>query len=222
MRRVSFFLLFIFSLTSCNQSGFTIEGTVSHPLFEEGTVYLVALDGPISKQVDSTRVKEGKFSFRLKADSMEVRILRMAPKYPETVQDLVLVAEKGELRAELGKISKGEGTSLNDKLQQWKNRKDLYDSTLWNLYNLRDVELSSEKQQDSLRALSDSIYKEFLDGNIKFMHENLFNGIGLFVFKLYFHSLTAEEKNDVVGKTGNLYFEHDAELKQRVQAASNP
>lgn len=220
-RNFSLFLLFLLGF-SCSRDRFTIEGSVTEPLFLGEKVYLVALDGPVSRQVDSTLVKEGSFSFSLKADTMEVRIIRIAPKFPATIQDLVVIAEKGTLTATLGTVSRGGGTPLNDRLQRWKDNKELHDSTLWQIYRKKETPGLSPAAGDSLTAMADSVRQRFRTFNVGYLEQNLHNGIGLLLFKLYFHSLTADEKNRVMQQTGDLYFRHDAELRQRMNLPPQP
>lgn len=221
IRSFCIFILFL-QFVSCSHDRFTVEGSVTDPLFAGEKVYLVALDGPVSRQVDSTRVKRGTFSFSLTADSMEVRILRIAPKFPATIQDLVVIAEKGTLTATLGTVSRGGGTPLNDRLQRWKDNKELHDSTLWNIYRQKEMTGFSPATGDSLTALADSVRQRFHTFNVSYLEQNLHNGIGLLLFKLYFHALTANEKNRVMQQTGDLYFRHDAELRQRMNLPAKP
>ncbi|MBP7504082.1 MAG: DUF4369 domain-containing protein [Prolixibacteraceae bacterium] len=210
-------LFFVLIISACSGDRFTVEGTVTDPLFRGEKVYLVALDGPVSRQVDSTLIREGKFRFSLKADSMEVRILRVAPKYPATIQDLVVIAEKGNLTASLGKVSRGGGTRLNDRLHSWKKDKEVHDSLLWVIYRQKEESTLHPALRDTLSARADAIHRSFREGNITLLEQNLRNGIGLLLFKLYFHDLPVEVKNRVMQETGDLYFRHDAELANQLR-----
>jgi len=211
-----YLLVVIIVLSSCKQS-FVIEGYVDNVTFWESKVYLVALDGPISKRVDSTLAVNGNFRFEIPADSMEVRIVRIAPKYPEMVEDLVVVAEPGTMNVKLGNKSFGRGTPINDRLQHWKERKGMFDSIQWSLLRQKREMVLSPLEKDSLDAYSKNLYTLFVSENVCTIHENLHNGIGLLLFKLYYDVISSDDKNSILEKTGMKYFNRDRELKKRIE-----
>ncbi len=64
MKEICFALLALVVTASCTRTEtITVRGTVSDPKLNNSKVYFVALDGPISKDVDSTIIVDGKFSF---------------------------------------------------------------------------------------------------------------------------------------------------------------
>lgn len=206
--------ILVFSACSHPQGKFVINGAVPDEIFWGEKVYLVALDGPISQKVDSTIVQHGAFSFVIPADSLDVRVLRMAAKLPHMIEDLVVVAEEGVLNVNLDVKSSGKGTPLNNRLQIWKESKTMHDS----IQRVTSLKLRSEAitpiQSDSLINLSKEMRAAFNDESTCFLLENKHNGIGLLLFKLFHQSLEANVKNQVLQATGNLYFERDAQLKQ--------
>lgn len=216
MRTYIILLFTVLAFTSCRKS-FVVEGFVDNVTFWESKVYLVALDGPLSKRVDSTMAVNGMFRFEIPADSMEVRIVRMAPKYPEMVEDLVVIGEPGIVNVKLGNRSFGSGTPINDRLQHWKERKGMFDSIQWSLYRQkRDAQLA-QLEKDSIDTYSNDLYSLFVSENVCVIHENLHNGIGLLLFKLYYDVIPADDKNAILAKTGMKYFNRDMELNKRVE-----
>ncbi|MQY78569.1 MAG: DUF4369 domain-containing protein [Bacteroidetes bacterium] len=211
------FTLFFVLLIACKKQTYRINGTVENEIFWGEKVYLVALDAPITKNVDSTVIKNGSFHFRGEADSMEVRILRFAPKFPDFVEDLVVVLEPGTINAQLGVISSGHGTRLNYKLHEWKINKARYDSIQWNISRLKKSGNITQGKKDSLTNHAKELSDIFLSENLYTINKNIHNGIGLLLFKLYYHAIPAEERNKILDKVGNIYFERDAQLRQQVQ-----
>jgi hypothetical protein len=216
--RKSILILFILSLiaSSCaDQPEFTIEGKVPNFIFQGSKVYLVALDAPVTKNVDSTTVENGKFSFTIPADSFSVKILRIQAKYPFIVEDLVVIPEPGRIDVVLDSVSHGNGTKLNNILGQWKLRKHFYDTAQWNLFAQKNAITGDKAASDSLMKVSEKMNQVFMSDNICLLNENLYNGIGLLLYKIYFDRLPDSEKNYVTQKTGKMYIEKDAELKKR-------
>ena len=64
----------------------------------------------------------------------------------------------------------------------------------------------------------DNMYKSYV---MKLMNENINNGIGLLLFKVYYPELTTEDKQRILKKTGNLYIRKDAQLKLMVEKDRN-
>lgn len=214
-----FFLLInvlLFLTASCKKPQvFRIEGIVPAQVFSGSKVYLVALDAPITKNVDSTIVENGSFSFETEADSFSVRILRIPAKFPDIIEDLIVIAEPGTINVVLDSTSHGHGTRLNNILQNWKERKHFHDSLQWDIVQQINFARTDQAKNDSLTAVSEKTIESMLSDNIRILNENLFNGIGLLIYKLYFDALPASEKNYVTQKTGKLYLEKDAQLRAR-------
>lgn len=219
MKQILLLITILVAFSSCKKR-FVVDGYVDNATFWDSKVYLVALDGPVSKRVDSVMAVNGLFQFKIPADSMEVRIVRIAPKYPEAVEDLVVVAEPGTLNVKLGYKSFGAGTPINDRLQEWKERKSMFDSIQWSLYRQKKDLIMTDAEKDSLDNYSKSLHDLFISENVCTINENLYNGIGLLLFKLYYDVLPANDKNAIINKTGMTYFERDGELKKRVNTFS--
>lgn len=215
----NFFLLItaiFFLVTSCKETPvFRIDGKVPARIFAGSKVYLVALDAPITKNVDSTIVENETFSFEIDADSFAVKILRIPAKFPDIIEDLVVIPEPGTITVVLDSVSHGYGTRLNNILQNWKEKKHFHDSLQWDIVQQRNLAGIDQAKIDSLTALSEKKSESMLSDNINMLNENLFNGIGLLIYKLYFDTLPASEKNYVTRKTGKIYLEKDAQLRAR-------
>ena len=181
-------VLILIALSSCREKPFFIvEGKVSYKAFEGSSIYLVALDAPITKNVDSTVVVDGTFTFRVKADSTIAKILRLPIRYPDMAEDLVVITEPGTLHAVIGTKSYGKGTRLNNILQRWKAAKNSYDSLQTTIFAGRDLQSMDN------------------------------NGIGLLLFKVYYQQLSPETREAVEKATKGAYYRKDKQLRNMTQ-----
>ena len=222
MKRIIVFLcsLVIFALCSKKET-IKIEGSLPDSTFNGSKIYLVALDGPISRNVDSTIITDRKFYFEKEADSMCVKILRVQARLQFSIQDLVVVLEPGDLKVNMSANSHGEGTRLNNILQSWKDKKLSYDSIRWDLNKEKRENGAAFQLIDSITNFSkkmDFMYKSYV---MKLMNDNINNGIGLLLFKVYYPELTAADKLRILKKTGNLYKRKDAQLKLMIEKDRN-
>jgi hypothetical protein len=221
MNRISIIIVVSFFLTSCNRTEtFKVEGKVTDETLNGSKIYIVALDGPVSRNVDSTFIMDGRFTFEKKADSLCVKILRVPVRYPNAIEDLVVVTESGNLNVVLSGNSHGEGTRLNNILQEWKDKKRAYDSTQFDLYSMKN-RAENPVVADSLIKVSERISKSFMSEMISLMNDNLQNGIGLLLFKVYYHALPRELKNRIIEITGDIYTDKDAQLKMMIDNDRN-
>lgn len=149
--------------------------------------------------------------FRKPADSMKIWILRVPLKVNSSIEDLVVVAEPGTLNVELSWNSSGKGLRLNEILQQWKADKHSYDSTQWSLYQQKNG-TTNQEIADSLMVQSINLNRQNKAEVLKLINENLLNGVGLLLFKVYYHELPTDYKKKIIEQAGALYSEKDAQL----------
>jgi len=214
MKKIIVFLFSILLFTSCTKKEiFKVEGSVPDSTFNGSKIYFVALDGPISRNVDSTIIDKGKFHFEKKADSLCVKILRVPARFPVIIEDLVVVLEPGNLNVSLSGNSQGEGTRLNNILQSWKEKKHSYDSVKWELYSQKNRKDIRQELIDSIVNYSGSLDNTYKSYVMQLMNENINNGIGLLLFKVYYNDLTIEDKQRILKQKGILYARKDAQLK---------
>jgi hypothetical protein len=211
-------LSLIILIISCkNQSSFIIEGSLTNENYNGSIVYLVALDAPVTRNVDSTFIRNGRFTFKLKPDSTIAKIVRVPLRYPFAVEDLVVIPETGILNVKLSENSHGEGTRLNEVLQQWKDNKHIYDSLQGSLFMGRDVRTMKKDEIDSLMKISGSLKNSFMSEVMEIIDENQNNGIGLLLFKVYFELIPVEKREAIIKQTNAIYFRKDAQLKGMIQ-----
>lgn len=212
----------LFLILSCliackSETSFIAEGTVTDPAFEGSKIYMVALDGPLSKDVDSSIIKDGKFKFEKKSDSLKVSILRVPARFPHIAEDLVIITDPGKIDVVLAEKSHGSGTHLNNILQEWKAGKQTYDSLQNNLYSRRIMKGVTQAVYDSLTECSSALKQRNMNQIVKLMKENSGNGIGLLLFKLYYYEIPADLKKRILSMEFERYISKDRQLKLMVE-----
>lgn len=139
--------------TEVTPGNFVIEGTLPANRFDSACLYLVPMQGPHPRPVDSVFVMaDGKFRFEGNVEQMAV--LRLSMKQRIGIQDLLVCTEPGLTKVTLDSISSCiEGTPQNLVLQQWKDRMQQYSADNIRLAQLRNA----GAPQDVVSFYSDSI-----------------------------------------------------------------
>lgn len=141
---------------------FVIEGTLPANRYDSACLYLVPMQGPHPRPVDSVFVNaDGKFRFEGNVEQMAVLRLAMRQRYG--VQDLLVCTEPGLTKVVLDSISTCiEGTPQNQILQQWKDRMRQYSADNVKLAQLRKAGAPDEVVtffSDSIReAMGNDLY----------------------------------------------------------------
>lgn len=141
---------------------FVIEGTLPANRYDSACLYLVPMQGPHPRPVDSVFVNaDGKFRFEGNVEQMAVLRLAMRQRYG--VQDLLVCTEPGLTKVVLDSISTCiEGTPQNQILQQWKDRMQQYSADNVKLAQLRNAGAPEEvvtSFSDSIReAMGNDLY----------------------------------------------------------------
>lgn len=112
--------------TEITPGNFVIEGTLPANRYDSACLYLVPMQGPHPRPVDSVFIKaDGKFRFEGNVEQMAALRLSMSQRYG--IQDLLVCTEPGLTRVVLDSVSNCiEGTPQNMILQQWKERIQQY------------------------------------------------------------------------------------------------
>lgn len=139
--------------TEITPGNFVIEGTLPANRYDSACLYLVPMQGPHPRPVDSVFINaDGKFHFEGNVEQMAV--LRLSMRQRIGVQDLLVCTEPGLTRVVLDSVSSCiEGTPQNMILQQWKDRMQQYSADNVKLAQLR----KSGVPEDVVTSFSDSI-----------------------------------------------------------------
>ena len=122
-RFLSIFLLALVA-ASCSMSDkgeyLTINGTID-PSFDGFNMYFRPQPFPTADIVDSCKIKNGKFTFKIVADTLSVGDVVLSFSSMQRVEPVLVAVEPGTLTMEIGKDSRAWGTPLNDTLAVWKS-----------------------------------------------------------------------------------------------------
>lgn len=196
LQRTIYILLLALCAVGCKPSvTMTIRGTA--PTECEGlNVYLVPQPYPKAEQVDSTVIRDGRFEFEVDAAEVRMCDITISRKSPVSFQRLLVMIEPGEVEVEIGEVSMGGGTPLNDELAEWKRVL----STAGN----RADELRAEIAKQSDKAVIDSLRAEMKRGydlagqrTVEIIERNI-NPLGGFLYKATERSLDSVTRQHLI------------------------
>lgn len=154
-------------------------------------IYLVPLKNPDATNVDSFKIKDGKFEF--KGNTERISIIRMAPLYRLEMQELLVVTEKGLIKVSIDSNSVAKGTPQNAALQQWKDKQMQFLR-----FNNKAFSALSKKcsKLDSVvwKVKIDSANQSVKELGIKLLKVQKGNTLGQFFYEMYAPYLNAKDK----------------------------
>lgn len=155
-------------LYSCQEKNPTtcqIIGTVNGEQYEGKRIFLVPLTGPATAEtVDSMEITNGQFHFE--PDSMQMYKILLDYHYRIGLQQLIIVAEPGEIKVSIDSISHATGTPQNDSLEQWKIHTEMHNTQLGKMRrNIAELNKAGDiEQANNLKQHADSfhlVYKNY-------------------------------------------------------------
>lgn len=146
---------------------FLITGQLPAERFDSAILYLVPMEGPHPRPVDSVFIgQDGKFMFSGNVE--QVAVLRVEMYRRIGIQDLLVVTEPGVTHVTLDSVSSAYGTPQNEALQQWKEWREAMSRKQIDLATLRKkVGKDSEQYTTAhtqLRAEQGEFNYQFLKG----------------------------------------------------------
>ena len=75
----------------------------------------------------------------------------------------------------------------------------------------------SELKLDSINECSKRVKRVFMNEVMNDIENNLYNGVGLILFKIYFYSFPVDFKNKVLSKNGDLYSRKDKQMERIIK-----
>jgi hypothetical protein len=181
-KRLIIIPLLAFLLGSCaDQRTYEIKGTLPNERYDGEYVFLLPLDGVMPRIIDSVQVKNKTFVFTGKADSAQVKIIRLRPQLRLEIQELLVVQEPGEkIWVKLDSLSSSGGTRQNESLQAWKEVKMKADHTMYILRNMHSANVDDSTGTVIMEQWK-KVQKEFSAYNRRFIEENEGTAVGRFV-----------------------------------------
>lgn len=209
-KKLLFFAGILLGLSSCS-SNYTIEGTVDK-MADGAMVLLQKQMNESFIPLDSTYVKNGKFTFRGKQDTATMALLTMESKEKLPYMPALFILENGILKVNIDTISSVSGTELNDRFHNYMESRSATDKKM--------EQLSREYVADYLSGtLTDSVFvklkKQFSDeeSNLrsltqKYIQSNTDNVSGVYVFLQNSYLFSAEEQSSIISKAKPFFQEN--------------
>lgn len=182
-KTLSFFLLFLLTLTSCGHS-YKLEGESSDSYLDGKKLYLKVLENDKWVNLDSADVVHGKFKMNGSIDSIMVVSL-----FVDNESVMPIVLESGTIKISMSEdLMKAEGTPLNDKLYEFIDKKNAIDSKVQDLDHKETQMIVNGQDMDvvhaQISAEADALAKD-MNANIKnFISQNYNNVLGPSVFMM--------------------------------------
>ncbi|WP_340111733.1 DUF4369 domain-containing protein [Maribellus mangrovi] len=197
MRKIVLQLLILaLGFMSCNSNKeFEITGQLPDKSFDGEWIYLVPMVNAPVERVDSTTIRDGKFSFSGKVDLPEIYVIRAKPLLRISLQELLVVKEPGKLQVYIGKNSSVAGTALNDSLQQWKEQKQILDNQLFLLY--KSQKQAGEKEKELVEDKISQLRTKRANYNFQFAKNNKDNVVGELVIRFMKGAFTPEQRKEL-------------------------
>lgn len=194
MCKFFYLISFLFLLACSEKDHLSISGTVPGTEYDGEFIYLVPFTGATLENIDSTTIEQGRFRFEKNtARQNEMAILRTRPLLRLTLQELLVVIEPGELEVSLDKESKASGTTLNESLQEWKEKKTQTDEARILLKQMWQV--ADDRSKEELQTQLDRLKEDAAIYNYAFVQKNKDNIVGQFVYSMIESGLTEQQKN---------------------------
>lgn len=160
---------------------FLIEGRLPANRYDSAVLYLVPMQGPHPRPVDSVLVNaDGTFSFRGNVEQMAV--LRLDYRHRYGIQELLVVTEPGHTNVVLDTVSSAAGTPQNDALQVWKDHQEQIRSAGVMLNELRK-RVGSDAEE--FIAKCDSVRQEAGEFNYQWLKSIGRKTVSVFVNKMF-------------------------------------
>ncbi len=160
--------------------------------YDGEVIYLVPLENAVKERVDSVTIADGTFKFEGITKGSEIYIIRAKPVLRYNLEELLVVKEPGELTVKLGKNSLVFGTSLNDSIQHWKDKKMMFDYI--NAELVKRFHSDDEASKPGIQLKSDSLHIDAMKFHFNFVRNNKDNIVGQFVQKIMAGSFSPEQK----------------------------
>ena len=182
----------ILFITACTNHSAVIKGTLPSEQYDNEIVYWVPFKGASSETVDSTLIRKNRFRIVISAHNLnKIGVIRVKPHLRLALQEILVYTEVGTVQVKLDSISSASGTPLNEVLQNWKDKKRIYDKETYNLRRKLRVADANDKTgiQENIDNLSTTYYNDVF----QIVLDSRDNDVGKFIFSLHQSKFTPEQ-----------------------------
>ena len=181
-------------LISCKKDhSFIISGNLPDSKYNGEYIYKIPMEHYSKERVDSTLITNSSFEFKGSADSIEIFILRAQKSLSRfDLQDILIVSEPGNINVKLEERSSANGTALNDSLQKWKEGKEKFDDSFYQLAD--EISKADSLEKNIIQIKIDSLEQKNINFHYNFVKDNQNNAVGKLIYKLMSHLFSNDKK----------------------------
>lgn len=187
--------LFVSTAIGAQNTTYTLKGSIEDNQYNGKKVYLQQLnhtrDGFIN--IDSTIVKDNRFSFTKTAQEKEPSLRFISTEAPINYAPAFFLAEPGEIVLEIGQKNKIKGTLRNNSFQNFSNLQDSLNNEIETIVQKYSQLLQTSGNQDKMMKEGQAIMKELQESRYSFAKENINNDLGEFIALSSFEVLTPDQ-----------------------------
>ena len=203
MKKIFYLFLIVCTAFSCtNKGGYQIKGTSDLQWLNGKTIYLTNLESMDIFDIDSTIVKNGKFTFKGVSDTAKFGGIWFFDEENSQKTRRMLILENGNIDVKI--VSADEifvsGTELNDIYSDY-------------LKIITELYQKMSKAADISEVEADKVITEIIEFDFNFCLKNAKNFVGKTIFLQSFYNFSAEQKEQIT----NLF---DEETKKEEQFAA--
>jgi hypothetical protein len=171
-------------MIACRKQECIITGILPGEMYDNEWIYLVPLQDATAETVDSARVEGNTFRIIPSVHNKEKPVvIRARPRLRIALQEIVIIAEAGEINVRLDSSSIASGTPMNNTLQQWKELKEEYENRV---YILRRQILSQDSAARHETEADISRYSDLYRASVsEIIRANSSNAAGRLLSTLY-------------------------------------
>ena len=186
----------ILFFVACTNNNPVIKGTLPSDHYHGEWVYWAPLVGATPETVDSARINKDAFNIAISDHNLnKMGRIRVKPVLRQALQDILVFAEAGTIQVKLDSISSASGTPLNEVLQQWKDRKQIFDNEVYALQ--REYRAAGEDEKTGIQEEFENISVVYHDDIYQIVVENKDNEVGKFIFSLHKSKFTPEQISEI-------------------------
>lgn len=170
MKKISYilFLLLILSIQGCKPRAYVIDGDVSD--IPDGTTVYLRLVGPPNRDIDSTVVENGKFTFTGKHDSIPAWALIAVKDRFTPLCDFYL--ENGDISITGGSYSaRATGTETNAQYNFYNDSISILFNDISRVYASIRIGEGTAEETDSLKGVLKGLEETILEREVKFVRD---------------------------------------------------
>ena len=208
MKKLLFLCAIVVMFAACqNKSEYTINGDVTDPSYEGQQVNLVKWTDSTMVTVDSTIIKNGKFTIKGEAMSPALRFISLGEN--ENNARTIVMVEPGKINVTFDSLFHVSGSALNDSYNDFNLKQKDLTTKIRSLSDQYNVAMENGTMNDTLDAELTSAYDKIADEaktlNYNFVKANIDNELGQYIFMTSSSMFDADQQKEVLAMTSDEY-----------------